>query len=97
MTNSVYNRKDQHLESDSSTFAGKYKTFRLVYLEQFKYVKNAIAREKQIKGWTRAKKEALIRSVNPQWRDLSADWGKEYKPEREPQDPSRPKDGRLIA
>jgi len=53
-------------------------------VEVFKYVKNAIAREKQIKGWTRVKKEALVRSVNPQWCDLSADWGKEYKPEREP-------------
>ena len=64
MTNSIYARKDQHLESDNSTFAGRYRAFRLVYIEVFKYVKNAIAREKQIKGWTRAKKEALVRSMN---------------------------------
>jgi len=82
VTNNIYNRREGHLASDDSTFVGKYKAFRLVYIEEFKYIRNAIAREKQIKGWTRAKKETLIRSVNPQWRDLSADWGKQYKPDK---------------
>ena len=39
-------------------------------------MKAAIAREKQIKGWTRNKKNALIESINPQWNDLSKNWGK---------------------
>jgi putative endonuclease len=93
VTNDIFFRREGHLASDDSTFAGKYKAFRLVYVEEFKYVRNAIAREKQIKGWTRAKKEALVCSVNPQWRDLSADWGKQYQPEKKPQDPSRQKEG----
>jgi len=44
---------------------------RLVYFESFKYVGNAIAREKRIKGWLREKKVALIHSANPTWEDLS--------------------------
>lgn len=88
MSNSVYNRKDQHLASDDSTFVGRYRAFRVVYIEVFEDVRNAIDREKQIKGWTRAKKEALVRSVNPQWRDLSVDWGKQYQPVKKTQGPS---------
>ena len=93
VTNSIYNRHDQHLDSEPSSFVGRYRAFRLVYVEVFREVRNAIAREKEIKGWTRAKKEALIRCVNPQWRDLSADFGKQFKPEKQPQDPSRSKAG----
>jgi len=52
----------------------------LVYFEVFQYVNNAIAREKEIKGWRRSKKVALIESINPSWRDLSKDFGKEFKP-----------------
>jgi putative endonuclease len=47
---------------------------RLVYFERFQYVDNAIAREKQIKGWLRIKKIALIVSQKPTWSDLSAEW-----------------------
>jgi putative endonuclease len=43
-------------------------------LEQFPEVNAAIAREKQLKGWSRAKKNALVERVNPRWEDLSADW-----------------------
>lgn len=88
MTNSAYRRKDEHDAADDSTFAGRYKTHRLVYLELFEDVRNAIDREKEIKGWTRAKKEVLVRSVNPQWRDLSADWKDRFKPKKQPQGPS---------
>jgi putative endonuclease len=42
----------------------------LVYAEEYKYVENAIAREKQIKGWSRAKKDALVTAANPSWADL---------------------------
>jgi putative endonuclease len=93
VTNSIYNRHDQHVDSEASSLVGRYRVFRLVYVEVFHDVRHAIAREKEIKGWTRAKKEALIRSANPQWRDLSADFGKQFKPEKQPQDPSRPKSG----
>jgi putative endonuclease len=51
-----------------------------VYYETFRYVGNAIRREKQIKGLSHAKKRALIESANPQWDDLSREWGKPIKP-----------------
>jgi len=54
---------------------------KLVYFEVFHYINNAIAREKEIKGWRRSKKVVLIESMNPGWRDLSRDFGKEFKPE----------------
>jgi putative endonuclease len=46
----------------------------LVYFERFQYVRSAIARETEMKKWTRAKKVALIVSVNPTWEDLAAAW-----------------------
>ena len=49
---------------------------KLVYYDSTTDVKAAIAREKQIKGWTRNKKNALIENINPQWNDLSENWGK---------------------
>ena len=55
-------------------YGGCYNINQLVYYEETSDIKEAIAREKQIKGWLRAKKIALIESINPQWRDLSADW-----------------------
>jgi putative endonuclease len=81
VTNSIYQRVTQHREGLSDGFTKKYGVNRLVYFEVFQYVDNAIAREKQIKGWSRAKKVALIEPVNPSWRDLSKDFGKEFKPE----------------
>ncbi|MGH9578202.1 MAG: hypothetical protein ACRD3R_12260, partial [Terriglobales bacterium] len=55
-------------------FTKRYKITRLVYHEPFRYSNNCIAREKQVKAWTRAKRVALIESVNPTWEDLAADW-----------------------
>ena len=78
VTNDLEFRKLQHLETGEETFVGKYKAYRLVYYEDYRWVQSAIAREKEIKGWSRKKKEALIRSVNPGWKDLSADWGKSF-------------------
>jgi putative endonuclease len=57
-------------------FTSKYNVDRLVYMETFGDVRDAIAREKQIKSWRRSKKIALIKSMNPKWRDLSEDWYK---------------------
>ena len=66
MTNCIEDRARQHREGTGSEFTQRYKANRLVYYESFRYVLNAIRREKEIKGWTRAKKEALIRSRNPE-------------------------------
>ncbi len=81
ITNNVRERAQQHKEGTGSEFTRKYKVDRLVYYEPFQYVGNAIAREKEIKGWRRSKKVALIESINPSWRDLSRDFGKEFQPE----------------
>jgi putative endonuclease len=51
----------------------KYKIDRLIYLEPFETAPDAIAREKQLKGWTRAKKVALINRSNPEWRDIAGE------------------------
>jgi len=55
-------------------FTSKYKVHRLVYFETFKYVGNAINREKYLKGWLRERKVELIRYVNRTWEDLSEQW-----------------------
>jgi len=55
-------------------FTTKYNITRLVYYEATDDIGAAIEREKQIKGWLRRKKIALIDAVNPEWRDLSVDW-----------------------
>ena len=57
--------------SSSRVFSKKYNLHRLVYLEAFGEIRNAIAREKQLKGWLRSKKIALIETDNPQWNDLA--------------------------
>ena len=54
--------------------SGAHKLDRLVYFERFEHVHNAIEREKEIKRWLRMRKIALIVSINPAWRDLSAEW-----------------------
>jgi len=74
MTNDLKRRVYEHKHKLSPGFTAKYNINRLVYFEETTDVKTAITREKQIKGWLRAKKFALIESVNPAWRDLSAEW-----------------------
>ena len=83
VTNSLMRRVWEHKTGNGSEFAARYKLDRLVYYERFEDVRNAIAREKQIKGWLRVKKIALIASVNPAWRDLSEEWYKrhQYQPQ----------------
>ncbi len=65
------------------SFTAKYNIDQLVYFERFTSITSAIAREKEIKGWLRVKKIALIVGTNPTWRDLSLDWGKPTEPFRE--------------
>jgi putative endonuclease len=74
VTNNLTRRVREHKMGIGSAFAAKYKLDRLVYFERFEDIRNAIYREKQIKGWLRIKKIALIVSVNPEWKDLSQDW-----------------------
>src|SRR5919198_355360 len=73
VTNSVRRRSWEHKTGEGSAFTSKYEVNRLVYYARFLRFGNAIRREKQIKGYSRAKKIALIESMNPSWRDLSKD------------------------
>ena len=75
VTNNIYQRALQHKGREIDGFTKKYNINRLVYYEVFEHVGNAIAREKQIKAWTRAKRLALIKSMNPAWQDLAEGWG----------------------
>ena len=70
ITNDVIKRAFQH-KNGWGRFTSMYHCTWLVYFECFDLVTEAIVREKQIKGWTRAKKIALIKTMNPQWRDLA--------------------------
>jgi putative endonuclease len=74
VTSSLISRVGEHKSGSGSAFTSTYKLDRLVYFERFEDVHRAIGREKQIKGWLRMKKIALIVSVNPTWRNLSAEW-----------------------
>jgi putative endonuclease len=84
VTGSLIARVRRHKLGVGSDFAAKYKLERLVYFERFHDIRDAIEREKQIKGWLRSKKVALVVAVNPEWRDLSAEWyeGHPYEPPR---------------
>ena len=77
VTNSIYHRALQHKSGEMDGFTKKYNINRLVYYETFEHIGNAIAREKQVKAWTRAKRLALIKSINPTWQDLAEGWGTE--------------------
>ena len=73
VTNGLHKRVRQHRKQTPGTFTARYKITRLVYFESFQYISNAIAREKELKHWTRAQKIALIESVNPTWKELMPD------------------------
>jgi putative endonuclease len=83
VTGNLERRTLEHKQGIKGEFAARYKIDRLVYFESFDRVHAAIAREKQIKGLLRIKKIALIVSMNPEWRDLSAEWfvRHQYQPE----------------
>jgi putative endonuclease len=70
VTNDLRVRITQHRRQTSSSFTARYKITRLVYFERYQYINNAIAREKELKHWTRAQKIALIESTNPTWEEL---------------------------
>lgn len=74
VTNNIFRRVLDHKKKEITGFTQKYNITQLVYYEETNEIYMAIAREKQIKGWLRSKKIALIESVNPTWEDLSKDW-----------------------
>ncbi|MGB6786734.1 MAG: GIY-YIG nuclease family protein [Candidatus Acidiferrales bacterium] len=74
VTSNLQRRVIQHREKHLKGFSAKYNINRLVYYESFGDVFAAIRREKQIKGWLRSKKIALIESANRDWKDLSDGW-----------------------
>ncbi len=71
VTNDLVRRLTEHREGQGSSFTRKYHVDRLVYAEGYRYINDAIAREKQLKGWTRQRKVALIEATNPGWLDLT--------------------------
>ena len=77
MTDDLIRRVYEHKNKLIEGFTRKYNISRLIYYEVTSDVKEAIQREKQIKGWLRKKKIALIEAANPQWRDLSEEWYEE--------------------
>jgi len=78
MTNNLFRRVTEHKEHAIKGFSEKYNTIRLVYYEVAPSAYSAILREKQLKKWSRVKKDKLIDSFNPERRDLFIDLEKEY-------------------
>jgi putative endonuclease len=75
ITGKFHSRVLQHKAGEVEGFSRQYKCNRLVYYESLDDVKKAIGREKQLKGWRRSKKIALIERMNPRWEDLAEHWG----------------------
>ncbi len=93
VTNNLEKRVLQHRSKLQQGFTARYNINRLVYYEVFGDIRAAINREKQIKGWVRARKVALVESVNRDWKDLSDEWWGRRMPstgqgKRSEQDPS---------
>lgn len=70
ITNDLIKRTWQHKKKIIQGFTSRYNLDKLVWFEEFEWVHDAIAREKEIKGWSRQKKIELIESFNPEWKDL---------------------------
>lgn len=74
MTNNLARRVWQHQQGTVEGFTATYRITKLIHAEPFAEVRDAQARERQLKGWARAKKVALIEASNPEWRDLGEEW-----------------------
>jgi putative endonuclease len=70
VTNNLENRVAEHRSGKGGVFTQRYRVHTLVHAEEYQYVEDAIAREKEIKGWRRSKKDALVEATNPSWADL---------------------------
>ncbi len=86
ITNSLASRVWQHQQGEVSGFTKNYKVNRLVYYESFHDPSDAISREKELKGWRRSKKNALVETLNPKWADFS---GTLFQPVRGPSSSAR--------
>ncbi len=82
VSNDIGRRVREHKNHAFEGFTAKYNIDRLVWYKTCGDARDAIAREKQLKGWVRAKKIRLIESLNPTWQDLSEEWGKPILPLR---------------
>lgn len=74
MTSDLEGRIYEHMTGHYGGFTSKYNVNRLIYYEEYSDPHDATARERQLKGWRRAKKVALIERFNPGWHDISAGW-----------------------
>jgi putative endonuclease len=74
VTNDLERRVAEHKSRCTAGFTSRYNVTRLVWCEEHASSRDALAREKQLKRWNRAKKVALIEADNPAWNDLAADW-----------------------
>ena len=74
VTNDLRRRLFEHQNELADGFTKRYHVHKLVYFETTTDVKAAIEREKQIKSWSRARKNALVKTMNPKWEDLSLEW-----------------------
>jgi putative endonuclease len=74
VTNDLVNRVLEHKQKINSGFTSKYNCNKLVYFEEYQWIDDAIAREKQLKGGSKKKKVDLVIIDNPSWNDLSVDW-----------------------
>jgi putative endonuclease len=83
ITNNLRVRIIEHYQNrgQSHSFAGKYYCYNLIYYEGFNYINDAIAREKEIKGWRREKKLALIKQFNPCWTFLNGNVCERWPPD----------------
>ncbi|MFN2572108.1 MAG: GIY-YIG nuclease family protein [Gemmatimonadales bacterium] len=74
VTNDLARRVNEHKVGLTPGFTSRYRITRLVYFEEFPDIRDAIAREKQVKDWTRVRRIKLIEARNPTWEDLAGEW-----------------------
>jgi putative endonuclease len=75
MTNDLVRRVYEHKQKRMPGFTARYNLTELVYFEEAAHPQIAVAREKELKGWRRSRKVALVSAANPTWRDLAVDEG----------------------
>ncbi len=97
VTRDLFARVQQHKSGAIPGFTSRYKISRLVYFEEVDDAIGAIAREKQIKAWTRKKRIDLINGLNPRWHDLSDEWGMLGEPGQPSLDSSLRRNDSVVA
>ena len=81
ITNNLEQRIIEHCSGKPNSFTTKYNVYYLLYYESSRYINNIIAREKEIKGWIREKKEKLITGFNPEWKFLNEELFGKWPPD----------------